>query len=95
VQPSAGFVDSAVVTGAHQQWHEGGRSHRLVGLSTALVASVRGHLHHRLHLRKQTAMKTTTSGLYYKNILTIVSYACTIIVPLAPALASVVSYDHK
>jgi hypothetical protein len=38
-----------------------------------------------------------TRGLYYKNILTIVSYSCTINVSLALtlALASVINYDRK
>ncbi len=37
------------------------------------------------------------SGLYYENILTIVSVACTIIVLLAPTLAfvSVINYARK
>ena len=50
VEPSARLVDPAVVAGAHQQRHEGSRGHGLVGLGTALVTGVGGHLHHRLDL---------------------------------------------
>ena len=50
MQPAPGPVDSAVLSRAHQQGHECGRRDGLVGLRTALVARVRGHLHHGLDL---------------------------------------------
>lgn len=51
IEATARFVDLAIVADAGVQWLEAQRLNRLVGFSTALVASVSRAHHHRFYFR--------------------------------------------
>ena len=48
-QSTTGLVRHTILTGTHDQWHEGGRENRLIGLRATDVTGVSGDADHRFH----------------------------------------------